>query len=503
MELNLPHRTLTKPPSTILDLSNELIILVFEQVLLWDLDLDSDPLNAWLSAPDKVLPVLRLVCKRFNRLATPIRYRHLTIQTHHQIRGRRPQSRRVRKAVAEAIKCFTEHATVVDKINWHHVVRNHASLPRLKTISWRFHAHDAGWLSRNFYPIPPSILRPGVKISIDGTGYYHDFISLIPPEHVFALHLGYWHPAPPHQMNANDAYDLEYNPRFKNYILQAKNLECLDYDLAKVPEYYGGAAPDFPAFLPDERMPRFKRLVLTGYRWLYTREEVKSSWDFSKLEDLDITGLNNNAFFRTVDAKWFSSLCTLKLGTFLCWSPGQHGRLKKQILLHTFLRNMPQLEHLSMNTYTEDFPLDVLMAMENLRSLEFTEDITLGGKALSPRLNMQDLEELLQYLPHLKRLHIDFETWSGDFKRILFDMISQFPALRYIDINNHGYNTDPSDDLDSLVGLESEPSAKLISLHYGQYVDSLVDPWYYCGNTRWERYTSTRWIIPGNAQTVL
>ncbi|PVH71615.1 hypothetical protein DL98DRAFT_577286 [Cadophora sp. DSE1049] len=501
MEFDLPHRTLSKPQTRFIDLSNELIIFVFEHLLLWDLSLDhGDPFEAWQFATDKVLPIVRLVCKRFKHLATPIRYRYFTIQTHHQIRARRPQSRRIRKAVAEDVKSFTEHATVIGKINWHHVVQNHDSLPRLKTISWKFHAYHARWLSRNLYPIPPSILRPRVTISIFGTGYYHEFISLIPPEHVSALFLGYWHPAHPHDINAHDEHDVEYNPRFKKYILGAKNLVALNYDLAKVSVSYGGAAPLFPAFLSDEKMPALKRLVLTGYYWLHTREEVNLSWDFSKLEHLDITGMNNNAFFRTVDAKWLSSLRSLRLGTFVWRCPSNPTRLSHKILLHTFLRNMPQLEHLSMNTYTEDFPLDVLMAMENLRILEFTEEIALYGQEdLPPRLDMQDLEELLQYLPHLERLHIDFKTWSGDFKHILLDMISQFPALRYVDINNHGHNTDPSDDLDSFITLGVDPSAKLISLHYGQYVDAGVNPWYDCGNTRWERYTSTRWIIPGTS----
>lgn len=380
--------------------------------------------------------------------------------------------------------------------------------------SWRYYAPQEGWIGSNLRPIPTSILRTGVTVEVSGTGYYHDVISLIPAEHVSALFLGYWHPAHPRDIDAHDAHDVEYNPRFKEYLLQAKNLVELDYDLAEVSETYGGAAPSFPAFLPEEKMPPLKRLVLTGYRWLHTKEEAKLSWDFSKVEHLDITGMNISSFFVSVEPKWFSNLRSLKLGTFVWRCPSNPAHLNRKLLLHTFLRSVPQLEHLSMNAYTEDFPLDILMAMEKLRLLKFTEDILFYGQpAVRPRFDMQDLEELLLYLPHLERLCIDFETWSGDvsskspqldvhvgltsqFKRKLCDTICQFPALKYIHINDHGTNTDPR--VYDFPNLDQVDSTKIVTFYSGQYVNFHVNPWYDDDNMQWDKCISAQWVVPGN-----
>ncbi|KAH7308816.1 hypothetical protein BKA65DRAFT_174501 [Rhexocercosporidium sp. MPI-PUGE-AT-0058] len=500
MELKDTGMSPSGPPTALFSMSNELILLIFEELRLCDLALDDDQIKDWQLAAYKTLPILRLVCKRFNKLATPIRYRNFTIHTHSQIRARRSQAKSVRKRVAEDVKRSTEHATVGGKINWHHVVRNHGSLPRLKTISWYFHAHSEDWVERNLYAIPASILRPGVTISISGTGHYHKFTSLVPPEHVSSLLLGYWHPSQPYEFEAHDAIDSEYNPKFKDYILRAKNLENLNYDLATVSSYLGGAAPKFPAFVAGEKLPALKSLVLTGYHWLHTKEEVKTSWNFSKLEHLDITGMNHDDFFKTVDARWIPNLRELRLGTFVWRGPSILNRRGNQIRLHHFLRKMPQLEVLSMNSYTDNFPLDILMAMENLRVLEFTENVASQWEdGPPPRLNIQDLEELLQYLPQLEHLHIDFETWSGDFKRTFLDTVSQFPALKHIHVNNHGCNKDPSDEFYNTLATRKLAPAKMIFIHYGQYVNAGVSGWYNCGKRRWERFTSTLWLVAGQS----
>lgn len=110
-----------------------------------------------------------------------------------------------------------------------------------------------------------------------------------------------------------------------------------------------------------------------------------------------------NSFFRNVETKWFSNLRSLKLGTIVRRCPSNPAQLNQKVFLHTFLRSVPQLEHSSINVHTQDFPLVILMAIENLRILKFTEEIVLYGQPeLRLRLDMQDLEELLQYLPHWK-----------------------------------------------------------------------------------------------------
>lgn len=136
MSLSLPHRTRSKPGAKLLDLSNELIILVFEHLLLYDIgQIHGDPFDALPFDPYQAMPIIRAVCRRFHKLATPIRYRYFILQPPRWIRARRrPQSRKVRKAVAEDVRRFTEHVLVQGKINWHRAVRNYASLPRLKTI---------------------------------------------------------------------------------------------------------------------------------------------------------------------------------------------------------------------------------------------------------------------------------------------------------------------------------------------------------------------------------
>ena len=58
---------------------------------------------------------------------------------------------------------------------------------------------------------------------------------------------------------------------------------------------------------------------------------------------------------------------------------------------------------------------------------------------------------------------------------------------------------DPSDEVDVFEATLKYPSVKLISIHYGQYVDAGVSSIYDCGNRRWERYMSRRWIVAGNS----
>ncbi|KAH9225013.1 hypothetical protein DL95DRAFT_400304 [Leptodontidium sp. 2 PMI_412] len=496
MAVDGSEMVLSRPPTTISSLSNELILMIFEEVRLSELALEDENINA-----RKTLPALRVVCKRFNGLATPIRYRNFTLQTERPIKKRTPQPKIVRKRVAEDVKHFTQHITVTGKINWLHVVHNNGSLPRLKSTSWNFHARSENWVEQNLSAIPASILRPGVTVSVSGTGYYRKIISLIPPEHVSKLHLGYWHPGHTWDMDAHDALDLEYNPKFKDYIIAAKNLETLNYDLGKLsPPRLAGAAPNFPSFVAGEKMPALKHLVLTGYHWLHTVKEVKSSWNFSKLETLDIIGMNHDDFFGVVDAKMFPQLRQLRLGTFACRVPGNRNRKRKQIRLHNFLRGMSQLEVLSMNAYTEDFPLDILMAMKNLKVLELTQAISFfRGGAPTPRLDMHDLEELLQYLPQLMRIHIDFKTWPGNFKRRLLDIVSQFPGLRKIEFNNQGGNMDPSEDLNTFTAMTKLPNLQRVYIHHGQYVKAGGSGLYDCGNKRWKRHTSSRWAVAGKS----
>ncbi|KAH6710623.1 hypothetical protein BKA61DRAFT_694237 [Leptodontidium sp. MPI-SDFR-AT-0119] len=175
MAVDGSEMVLSRPPTTISSLSNELILMIFEEVRLSELALEDENINA-----RKTLPALRVVCKRFNGLATPIRYRNFTLQTERPIKKRTPQPKIVRKRVAEDVKHFTQHITVTGKINWLHVLE--------------FSRRSENWVEQNLSAIPASILRPGVTVSVSGTGYYHKIISLIPPEHVSKLHLGYWHP---------------------------------------------------------------------------------------------------------------------------------------------------------------------------------------------------------------------------------------------------------------------------------------------------------------------
>lgn len=161
-------------------------------------------------------------------------------------------------------------------------------------------------------------------------------------------------------------------------------------------------------------MPALTSLSLTGYRWLHTQDEIEHCWDFSNLKHLDLTGINFLEFFVVADAKKFSSLSSLKLGDFPWQGPLTDMSIRdedKRMLLHTFLENLPQLEVLTMNTYTKDIPLGTLMAMGNLRVLKLTEESVIDWPGPS-RFNIKSLKELLPFLPKLQRLHIDFETWS-------------------------------------------------------------------------------------------
>ncbi|KAG4430842.1 hypothetical protein IFR05_013676 [Cadophora sp. M221] len=228
--------------------------------------------------------------------------------------------------------------------------------------------------------------------------------------------------------------------------------------------------------------------------------EVKSSWDFSKLEALDITGMNHDAFFESVDAKWFPKLRDFQVGTLHCRLPSDQSRKRKQVGLHNFPRKMSQLEILSMNAYTKNFPLDILMAMENLEVLEFTEANSFPGDGASPpRLDMQDLEELLQYLPRLVRFNIDFKAWAGDFKRDFLDMVSQFPALKTIHMNNHGDNTEPSEDPETITAMKKLPNVKRVYIYQGKYVERHVAQRYDAGHKRYEGFEYLQWFATGGS----
>ncbi len=269
-----------------------------------------------------------------------------------------------------------------------------------------YHTWHEDYVYESIGSIHPLIFRPHVRVLLSCTGFYHGIIHVIPPEQVTSLEISYWHPYHPelNRHHKNDARDALYNAQFKNYLLAAKNLECFDYDLTRALLFGVRSAPKFPRFEVGENMPAFRTLVLTGYCWIHTRSEVHSSWDFSRLENLGLRGVSIDAFVGNVDVEGFRRLRTLRIGIFV-WQAS--FRPRKHFLLHTCLRKLSQLEEFYVDGYTQDFPLDILIAMENLRILEFIETIAFAGKAAPPRMNLQDLEELLPYLPRLEKLHIE------------------------------------------------------------------------------------------------
>ncbi|KAL2069332.1 hypothetical protein VTL71DRAFT_15670 [Oculimacula yallundae] len=490
MEIQHSRGASATQSTTLHSLSNELIALIFEALLQWDLPSEEDHFGDWDNLPPSYinLPSVRLVCKVFDRLATPLRYRTYTLIESTEFPAIRPQPRNVREQVALNIKRYTEHVIVRGNVDWHRIVHNYQSFPRLKTISLKFFSwwkeRVIGRL-RNYCHVPESMLRSGVSVSISAIGDYWDLTRYVPPEYIVSLSLKMMHPTFPE--NVHGARDAN------KYILLAKNLKSLSYDLTQMRWW----TPYFLTFLPEERMPALESLALISYHWKHTKNDIQSIWDFSKLQNLDIRGMNHHEFFSTVNAKWFSNLETLRLGSFDSREPSHMQRPVEQTLLHTFLRNVPQLKKLYMTSYTRDFPLDVLMAMENLEVLEFTEQVEILRGTLSyPRLAMTDLKELLQYLPHLRQLHIDLETWTGYFKQVLLDVFAPYPALRRVDINSHGNNTDPSDDFTHLLPEEPHQSATIVTLHHWRYHEKYF-PWDYEGcRGDWESDRSTTWVVP-------
>ena len=185
-------------------------------------------------------------------------------------------------------------------------------------------------------------------------------------------------------------------------------------------------------FLPSERLPAFKHLVLKCYDWTHSREEVAAHWDLSRIRSLVLISVPIYDFLCSISFADLADLHTLHLEDFSAHRSDR--RIDATRKLHSLLRpgHIGYLEELRVTCHTTYFrPLDVLLAhATSLRLLSFRDHVGFADENIPcPTLHPAELALLSDRFFHLHTLELDLDTAACTDPDSFLRSVCNFPSL--------------------------------------------------------------------------
>ncbi|KND92062.1 hypothetical protein TOPH_03409 [Tolypocladium ophioglossoides CBS 100239] len=243
---------------------------------------------------------LRLVCRRFNCLATPVVYHNIELND----AVLDPNAEHLYPRALEHISQHTNHVIIRSDLDSQSVKRLLCGIQRLSSIRWcyvvQYDRIPRLWLPSDILDYS-QIRRNDTKIYIENLslgGVQHDFdesyFNATLTRHLVSLKL--LNPNPP----------LTTRPdSLKRLIMQSPCLQTLHYqDL--------GIGTSFK-FQGQERVPPIADLALKSYNWEHSPEDVAKHWDFSRIRSLKLVNIPVSNFLNSVYLPDFALLHTLKV----------------------------------------------------------------------------------------------------------------------------------------------------------------------------------------------
>ncbi|KAB5547022.1 hypothetical protein GE09DRAFT_1242359 [Coniochaeta sp. 2T2.1] len=336
----------------------------------------------------------RLVCRRFNDIATPLVYR--TVSLNKNVVCKDGEIR---------------HQQALDNIfRWRYVKIN-----QWEKWSWRpCHVLDMEIVKQNRLKLHIEDL----PIDICGGDLQKLYIQSIPPSMLVSLRLGI--PTPPLTTQLETLKEL---------LTQAHNLETLHYQDR-------GQGTHF-VFSGNERLPSFKELRLESYDWNHDSHEVAAHWDFSRLESLELISMPTFSFLSSVSFPDLAGLKTLRVEDFSLHN--HYRREEANELLHTLVKShINALTTLDLRVHISLFPIDAILShASSLHTLRLRDHTGFSDESLRvPTLSPADLVTLATSLTHLHTLELDMDTHLVSTNAFLRSL-SLFPKLTNLTLHIH------------------------------------------------------------------
>ncbi|KAK7743768.1 hypothetical protein SLS53_003787 [Cytospora paraplurivora] len=391
-----------RPKWSLDDLSTELLTMVFEQLR----DIDT-----------RYVSSARLICRRFNQIATPIAYRTIVLTeriTSHDA------EQRYSRALAN-IYAYTNHVIAssnLDQVGTRKILQKIRSL---STVRWRYVDRE---VDLEQFWMPADVLNAeqtrhhNTRLYVEELplrefeGELRDiYVRAIPVQLLVSLKTAY--PSPPLVTRLNS---------LKYLLLASRRLETLHFEDR-------GQGTQFE-FAPHERLPAFRELSLQSYDWRHTPEEVARHWDFSRITSLELLSVPIYNFLSSVDFHDLANLRTLHCEDFSAHHPPEQ-RVEATRGLYVLIKShIRALSSIKITVHTADLPVDALLPhapyLTTLRLRDHTGFDEEDRRC--PTLAHADLALLARHMRRLRTLELDMDTALTDVPRFLKAACS-FPSL--------------------------------------------------------------------------
>jgi hypothetical protein len=176
------------------------------------------------------------------------------------------------------------------------------------------------------------------------------------------------------------------------------------------------------------KFPAIRRLVLSsGENWLYTPEDTLKIWDFSRLEELEISWNIAAPFLESVPLQELSGLKRLEIDNS-CWScywhlqPGQREPYTAEItrLLGTLLSHCHRLETLDIKCELNSIDISLISNQrDSLQVLRLFDVVSFETEGHVPTLSLTHLEMLQSSCARLSTLALGINR-NGEEVRFYF-----------------------------------------------------------------------------------
>ncbi|KAI1339251.1 hypothetical protein F5Y15DRAFT_82906 [Xylariaceae sp. FL0016] len=405
----------TPPPSTppawrwsLEHLSTELIALILEHLR----DIDGEALAA-----------ARLLSKRFNAIAMPIKYEILRLTE----RILDPRSIAFIPEGLEHIHAHTRHVIATSDLDPRQTKELLDNIRRLSSVRWRY--VQRRFQSDDFW-LPSDILNSQhtqakkIKLYIedmplrDFNGYSQNpYTRAIPTNTLVSLKMG--SPTPPL---------VDRLESLKRLLLESPRLETFFYNDR-------GQGTRF-TFEGDERLPAFTDLTLRSYDWDHDAETVEKHWDFSQICHLKLIDVPLFPFLTSVPFAAFRRLQTLQCQDYSAHLPDRRQDATQGLYLLVRQAAAGSLASLNITCHIPLFPVDALLRhAPSLRTLRFRDHTGFGDEERRcPTLRAQDMAMLSRELRHLGVLELDMDTACCD-PSLFLRAVCGFPSLRVLTLH--------------------------------------------------------------------
>ncbi|ODA78929.1 hypothetical protein RJ55_04519 [Drechmeria coniospora] len=359
---------------------------------------------------------LRLVCRRFNSVITPVAYH--TIELNDTLLS--PRARYLQTGALALVFQYCRHVIVRSDLHPSRVTRVLSQIQSLESIRFRYVAQPCS-VSRSWFPSEvldlDKILQCGTQLHVENLpisstrrdlddAYFDDRLA----KHLVSLKMS--HSDPPLTTRSGS---------LKHLIMHSPNLRTLHYrDL--------GIGTNF-CFHTAERMPPLVDLVLKSYNWQHSADSARRHWDFSKMRSLKLIDIPTSNFLDSVHLPDFALLETLEVkdygGHLQDTWPSATRRLYDLVGHH-----VRALKTLDVTCHTKLFGLDAIRQHGlSLQVLRFRDHVGFEHDSKRcPTLSPVDLALLSAQLTRLHTLELDMDvspSGLGDF----LAAVASFPRL--------------------------------------------------------------------------